>query len=369
MSYSIYKYVGKKRTTWGYVLELGKDENGKRQQETKQGFKFERDAEAAAKAREPDLHGYEEGPTVTAAKSKKPQPRRKSTFADVLDEYLALCAVTCTLGTREAYRKASRYPRRYLGPFPITAITSEQLQDLFTHLFTVGGDRGKPLGPKTIKHARFLIKGVLDLAIERKYIAASPLTKFVRTPKVRKKQFKMPEKQHLKDTIQKARGRRLYPVLELKSATGARLSEVLAVQWPDFDPQMARVEISKAFEDTKFGVQVKATKSEECRTVELPPSTIAVLEEHRLNQEQDKARMGSDYDDQGYIFAPPQGGSYRPSNMSTKIGNFLRKHGLDLSAHGLRHAHGSIQLSEGAPIGAVSGWLPCRDRDDAGRLS
>jgi integrase len=179
----------------------------------------------------------------------------------------------------------------------------------------------------------------------------------VRTPKVPKKKFKMPEKQHLKETIQKAKGRRLFPVLELKSATGARLGEVLALQWPDFDPEKAAVEISKALEDTKFGVRVKSTKTEEVRTVELAPSTIAVLEEHRRNQERDKALMGSGYNDQGYIFAPPQGGYYRPSNMSTRIGTFLRKHGIEFSAHGLRHAHGSILLSEGAPITAVSDRL------------
>jgi hypothetical protein len=39
--------------------------------------------------------------------------------------------------------------------------------------------------------------------------------------------------------------------------------------------------------------------------------------------------------------------------MSTEIGRLLRKYGLDFSAHGLRHSHFSILLSEGAPITAV----------------
>jgi len=90
----------------------------------------------------------------------------------------------------------------------------------------------------------------------------------------------MPEKHRLKEVIQKARGRRLYPILELTAATGARMGEMLALQWPDLNRERAEVKISKALEDTKFGVRVKCTKTEKPRVVSLPPSVLAVLEEH-----------------------------------------------------------------------------------------
>jgi len=157
--------------------------------------------------------------------------------------------------------------------------------------------------------------------------------------------------------ILQARGRRIYPILEVTSATSARMGEILALQWPDYSLERGTLEISKALEDTKYDVRVKSTKSEEPRIVSLPSSVIAVLEEHRRKQEHDKAVMGSSYDDQGYIFCPPQGGFYRPSNISTRVSAFLHKQGLALSMHGLRHAHASILLSQGADVQSVSDRL------------
>jgi integrase len=191
----------------------------------------------------------------------------------------------------------------------------------------------------------------------------------------------MPEKKELKDVIQRARHRRLYPLLELTSAPAARLGEVAALLWTDYDPDNRMLEISKPLEDTKHGVRVKPTKSEEARLVSLPPSLIEVLKEHRKDQEHDKAVMGSAYNDRGYVFCPPQGGYYRPSNLSTRVLAFLRKNGLELSMHGLRHAHASDLLSRGADIQSVADRLGHADpsitlaiyshviRSDGGRLA
>jgi integrase len=307
---------------------------------------FEKRAEAEEALRE----------ALTAAGLKRPK-QEVPTFQATLDQFVTAAAMDCTIGTLEAYRKQSRYPARAFGEQPIDAITADQVQKLFNDLRLKGGDKKKPLAPKTLKHIRFLLKCVFDLAVKQGHIGASPLTKDVKTPKLRKKEFKMPEKYALKEVIQQARSRRLYPILELTAATGARMGEILALLWTDYSADRGTLEISKALEDTKFGVRVKGTKSERPRVLSLPASMRSVLEEHRRTQDEDKASAGRLYDDQGYIFAPPQGGFYRPSNVSTRASAFFRQRGFALSMHKLRHAHGSILLSEGAPIAAVSDRL------------
>lgn len=332
--------------SWGYYFRQ-RDEAGVWKQVTRRGFATKREAERELREA-----------LIAAGLQSEEKPTESDpipTFDELLQQFLS--EADCTLGTQEAYRKQSRYPSRAFGFRSIDSIATEDLQKLFQTLRTVGGDKGRPLSPKTLKHIRFLIKCVFDLAANQKHLVSSPLTKDVRTPKLRKKKFKMPEKHRLKEVIQKARGRRLYPILEVTSATGARMGEILALQWPDYSPERGTLEISKALEDTKHGVRLKSTKSEEPRVVSLPASVIAVLEEHRRNQDHDKAVMGSAYDDQGYIFCPPQGAFYRPSNISTRVSQFLRKHGLPLSMHGLRHAHASILLSQGADIQSVSDRL------------
>jgi integrase len=295
---------------------------------------------------------------LTAAGIEQPVVEKKvATFQEMLDGFLTAASADATVGTVEMYRKASRYPSRVFGTKPIDAIKADQLQQLFNNLRLVGGDQKRPLSPKTLKHIRFLMKCVFDHAVKLGHIAASPLTKDVKTPRLRKREFQMPEKHRLKEVILEARGLRLYPILELTAATGARMGEILGLLWTDFNPELGTLTISKALEDTKLGVRVKGTKGDRARIVSVPPSILSVLEDHRTAQLEDKASAGQLYDDQGYIFAPPQGGFYRPSNVSTRVSAFFRKHGVPLSMHKLRHAHGSILLSEGAPIAAVSDRL------------
>jgi integrase len=40
--------------------------------------------------------------------------------------------------------------------------------------------------------------------------------------------------------------------------------------------------------------------------------------------------------------------------LSSRLGAYLKKHGVQLSTHGLRHAHASYLLSKGESIAAVS---------------
>jgi integrase len=353
---SITEYAKKNgRKSWGYYIRL-RDDSGKLKAIARQGFATKTEAQEARDAAL-GRNGSEPAAAVRKlAVEEIPKPAKPS-FAELLDQFLSDAAVDCTLGTLEAYRKQSRYPVREFGGRPIDEIMTEDLQRLFHVLRTEGGDRSRPFSPKTLKHVRFLVKRVFDLAIKLGHLAASPLSKDVRIPKLRKKPFRMPEKTRLKEVIARARGRRFYPILELTAATGARMGEVLALLWSDYNAENRKLEISKALEDTRHGVRVKGTKSEEQRIISLPPSIVEVLAEHQRNQEHDKAIMGSAYDDQGYIFAPPQGGHYRPSNVSTRVSAFLRGNGLALSMHKLRHAHASILLSEGAPPTAVADRL------------
>ena len=246
---------------------------------------------------------------------------------------------------------------RDFGDRPVNSITTGQLQNFFNHLRLVGGDKKNPLSPKTLKHVRFIVKCIFDTAVKAKSLVASPLTNDVKTPKLRKKKFKMSEKKKLKETIETARGRRIYPILAVTAATGLRMGELLALQWPDYREEEGILEVSKAFEETKEAIRLKDTKSGEPRLVSLPPSAIEALEQHRKTQQGDKQRLGLLYDDRGFIFCPPGGGYYRPSKVSSRVSAFLRKHGLQLSMHGLRHAHASHLLSKGADVQSAADRL------------
>jgi integrase len=91
--------------------------------------------------------------------------------------------------------------------------------------------------------------------------------------------------------IQCATGPWCLPVfLDMAAATGARRGEVLDLRWSDVKGMVVLTDRSLC--QTREGLVFKSTKTEEPRKVELPPSTVAYLEAHRLRQDEFRRQFG-----------------------------------------------------------------------------
>ena len=92
------------RITWGYSIDAGKDENGKRKQIFKSGFERKKDADDALRQK---LNEKDEGELV------KPDP---TTFAAFLREWFKEHAErNCTPKTVERYRELTAYVLPHIG--------------------------------------------------------------------------------------------------------------------------------------------------------------------------------------------------------------------------------------------------------------
>jgi integrase len=148
---------------------------------------------------------------------------------------------------------------------------------------------------------------------------------------------------------------RLFPFILLGASTGMRRGELLALEWTDLDWQKNELEVSKSLEQTKRGLRIKGTKSEETRRFSIPSEVIQVLREHQRRQEQDRQLYSDTYADLNLIFARPDGQYYSPDRIGARVTEAMRSIGLQgVSLHSLRHSHASELLSNGAPITAVS---------------
>jgi len=147
----------------------------------------------------------------------------------------------------------------------------------------------------------------------------------------------------------RARDTRLYPFVVLAAATGCRRGELLALQWTDVDLHTGLLTVSKSLEQTKAaGLRVKSTKSEEPRQLGVPDWAIEVLDEHRTEQDRDRALFGKTYNENNLIFCQPDGNYYSPDRLGARVVELMRKVGLQgVSLHSLRHSHASILLSKG----------------------
>jgi integrase len=124
------------------------------------------------------------------------------------------------------------------------------------------------------------------------------------------------------------------------------------------------LDISKSLEQTRAGLRVKSTKSEEPRRVAVPEWALEVLKQHRAEQEKDRAMFGRDYANNDLIFCQPDGEYYSPDRAGARVAELMRKAGLQgVSLHSLRHSHASILLSKGVPISVVSERLGHADQN------
>ncbi len=82
----------------------------------------------------------------------------------------------------------------------------------------------------------------------------------------------------------------------------------------------------------------------------MPKELVAVLEEHRGNQDEQKRFLGSAYKDNDLVFAMADGSPVKPWNFGSAVANLIRGTGVTgVTLHGLRDTHGSLLAESGTP--------------------
>jgi integrase len=405
--------------SWGYVFFGGWDERGKRIQISKTGFSTK---DAASKAVRIAIEKYEAengkvsrevgpkgkriwafslGDTYETGYHAKAEAeaglRRAIERLDVersaqaarqaeeaihrvgppFTEYFAYwlkehASRRCAPKTLERYRDLGAYLVRELGDVRLNQMTTAKIQEAIHRLHDHGGRRtetephGRPLAPKTVRHIGTLLYTVLSDA-DRLGVLQIPhpmANRRVLLPKLPKRRPAVLDENKLRALFDRARSTRLYPFIVLAAATGCRRGELLALQWADLELETGLLTISKSLEQTRAGLRVKSTKSEEPRQLGVPEWALDVLQEHREEQDRDRRLFGAQYMENNLVFCQPDGRYYSPDCLGARVVELMRKVGLHgVSLHSLRHSHASILLSKGVPPAVVSQRLGHADQN------
>jgi integrase len=129
---------------------------------------------------------------------------------------------------------------------------------------------------------------------------------------------------------------RLAALWQLAAASGMRIGELVALEWPDvhLDGQYLTVRRSKT-----------ATGR---RRVELDPATVAVLRAHRRRQAAERLAFGAGYRDHGRVFTRPGGEPLNPDAVSLQFKRRAARLGLPvIRFHDLRHGWATLALEAG----------------------
>lgn len=337
--------VFKRGKTWTIVYYVT-DENGKRRQKWKGGFRTKKEAEREL-AR--ITHALHTGTYV--------EPSRM-TVAEYLRYWLENYAKTNVApSTYSRYRiivEGHLIPA--LGGYRLSNLQPHLIQQYYTDALQSGRRDGKGgLSKRTVLHHHRVLREALQHAVRWQMIVRNPADA-VEPPRPEREERPFLDSQQVALLLQKAEGSRLYVPILLAVTTGMRRGEILALRWQDvdFDKATATVvrNLIRAEGKLEFG-EPKTPRSR--RTVTLPPITVEALRRHKVQQAREKLRLGPAYEDYGLVCAQTNGKPYDPREFSKAFTRLAKRAGFpNLRFHDLRHTHASLLLRGGIHPKVVS---------------
>jgi integrase len=264
--------------------------------------------------------------------------------------------------TTERYKDHVTYLSPELLAMPLTELKPLHLSHEWNRLAESGGHHRRtkaprPLSAKTVRNIAGMVSSAFARGIKWGVVTVNPVTNS-EPPKVKKTQAIALTPMQSDLVLKAASGpwcMRTY--LEVASATGCRRGELLALRWSDI--VAGRLMLDRSLSQTKGHLVFKSTKTDKPRSVSLPPSAIAALEDHRQQQSEFRKQFGTDYrSDLDLVFATPEGAPLKPDSISSTVSALFRRLKIakpkGAALHLLRHTHTSVLLAE-----EVYRWRRC----------
>jgi integrase len=338
---------------WYWILPAPPGPDGKRRRQWSDGFATKKQAEEALTE---ELRRRDQGIILN---------QEKITVREFTQRWLDHMA---TLGrderTLERYRELLElHALPTIGGLQLKALQPLHLSDLYARLLKHGRRDGRAGGlkPRTVGHVHRAIHRMLKQAVRWRLIALNPASD-LELPAVDDEPMVILTLEQARTLLEAARPRRwLYVLILLGVATGARLGELLALQWSDVDLQQGTVRVGRSRRIVNRRVQVKGPKTQAgYRTIVVGPATIAELKRLRVEQVRQRlALRGTYYTREHLVICKPDGRPYRPDSASTMFRTFVDRHGLPdtVHVHTLRHSAASFLAAAGVPASDIAAQL------------
>ncbi len=221
------------------------------------------------------------------------------------------------------------------------------------------------LSPRTTRFTHTVLRKALADAVRKGLLVANPAdratppsTKAARPPEMK---FWTPEELYA-FLASVDSSDRLYGIWRVLALTGLRRGEAAGLQWQDVDlrgdeQDPGRIRVARQYKpDGKGGFIFGPLKSEQGRrTVNLDPTTVEVLRDHRQRQLEERSQLGLSGRPQ-LVFTSLDGGPIRPdSGISKKFDRLVGETDLPrIRLHDLRHTHCAHLIASGTDLKAIS---------------
>ena len=333
-------------THWAYVLRVPDETTGRTKPLWVGGFTDEKSAKLARdKAR-------------VSLGNRDYIPPTKLTLGEYLTKWLSTKKVAPL--TLRGYEQIVRnHLITHLGNIKLQDIRAFHIQALFNDMADV-----KKLSNRTIQHTGAVLRMALRDAVEiDNLITINPATR-IKLPQVITKTPAPYSREELNRLLKVAKGHRLYFFFRLAAYTGARRSELCALNWSDFDGSAVLISKSRV-SDGKNVIEQNRTKGglNHQRRVPLDAETVKEFQAHKERQVLERLYLGDDvWKDSGYVFTSESGEPIHPDSVTRIYAKLQKKAGLRYNRlHDARHSHATELLRSGEPLHVVAHRLGHRD--------
>ena len=340
--------IYRKNQRWYVQVDVPAGPDGKRRRRSVGGFRTKRQAKAAeAEA----LRRIRDGVLV--------EPSRLTVGAYLTELWLPSMASQVRATTLGGYRhnvRAYIVPR--LGDIPLQRLSTARVGAFYGELVASGGQKGRPLSPKTVRYVHTTLRRALRDAVADGLVVRNVAAQ-ARPPRARRVEMHTWTAAEVGAFLASVREDRLYAAWLLLATLGLRRGELLGLRWPDVDLTSGRIAIRNTLvmvDGKPAMAEPKTAKGR--RSLTLAPQVLEAVRVHRAHQAAERLSWGADYTDSGLVVTTEDGRPMHPESLSSLFVRQAKRAGLSpIRLHDLRHSVASILLAKGVHPKVVSEQL------------
>lgn len=260
--------------------------------------------------------------------------------------------------TRELYERNIRlYIKPILGNIRLQELRYIHCQEMVQKLVH-DPRKDKQLSAKSVRNAAGILSKALADAVRGELIANNPAASLdlPRAEKAPPKVMESTEQAVFLDAIRKTPHERIFL---FGLYTGARISEVLGLQWKNINMKTGEIRIDKQLNRKKGEVltrELKCTKSHKSRVIIVPRYVLDILKAQDIHQKEMKLKAGECWKNaDGLVFTREDGSPVPHNTIANSFKRIAERIGRpDLSFHSLRHTFITDEIRSGTDVKTVS---------------
>ncbi len=328
MKGGVYKREGKRGTAWYGRYSFIDPVTGERA--------FRRVSAPTKKLAEEKLRA-----AIVAAESGKALTNEKMMLREFVEQWLAAKEHTVRPATFRRYSDVMRkHVLPMLGSVRLAKLGASHLQRLYTERLESG------LSPTTVNHIHVTLHGALKQAVRWGIIDRNP-TELIDPPRRAQPETQTWSLEDARAILAAGDKTNLAALWRLALSTGMRRGEILGLKWEDIDFQSGTLSVRRTLSRGKGGTweegQPKTAAGR--RSIALPTDCIDALKRQRVQQAEERLRLGPLWEDHGFVFTGHTGRPLHVNSLDHQFRKLIETAGVPkIRFHDLRHTSATLML-------------------------